>query len=118
MRPIHDDPAGKPGAAAGRKSDEEKPRMELLPMPELVEVAKALTYGAKKYAPDNWKAVPNAAQRYKGALLRHLAAMEEEAFDHECADACILHAAQVACNALFLLHFEMAAVYGGRAAQI
>jgi len=92
----------------GQKNDSDKPRMELLPMDALLEVSKILTYGAKKYAPGNWKKVPEARDRYTGALLRHLAAwMEGEEADPESKDETLLHIAQVATNALFLVHFEL-----------
>ena len=98
----------KPLAAPGRKDDQHKPRMELLPMGALTEVAKVLTYGAGKYAPGNWKKVPEAGERYTGALLRHLAAWRDgECFDKEAGGEKIRHIAQVACNALFLLWFEL-----------
>lgn len=92
----------------GAKDDAEKPRMELLPFDTLVEVARVLTYGAKKYAPNNWKKVPDAKERYTGALLRHLAAWRRgEMFDEEAQGESIRHIAQVACNALFLVWFEL-----------
>ena len=92
----------------GLKFDAGKPRMELLPMDALMEVSKVLTHGAKKYAPDNWKSVENPKDRYTGALLRHLAAWREgEKIDAESGGDHLLHIAQVACNALFLVWFEL-----------
>jgi len=92
----------------GRKDDAGKPRMGLVPFDALVEVAKVLTYGTQKYAPDNWKKVPDAAGRYTDALLRHFAAWQGgEVFDPEAGDVKIRHIAQVACNALFLIWFEL-----------
>jgi hypothetical protein len=91
--------------AKGEKYDKGKPRMELLPMNTLVEVAKVLTDGAEKYAPNNWKLVPEAKERYTGALLRHIAAwMEGEKHDKESG---LSHIAHVATNALFLVWFEL-----------
>ena len=46
--------------------------MQLLPPRALVEVAKVLTLGAKKYAPDNWKKLDDLQARYTGAALRHI----------------------------------------------
>lgn len=87
------------------KYDHGKPRMELLPLKPLYEIAKVLTYGAEKYAPNNWKKTKNAKERYIGAMLRHLTDMQEgNKFDKESG---LLHAAHVACNALFILYFEM-----------
>jgi len=92
----------------GVKYDLNKPRMELLPMNALYEVSKVLTHGAKKYAPNNWKYVENARDRYTGALLRHLALWREgRTVDEESGEDKLLHIAQVACNALFLVWFEL-----------
>jgi hypothetical protein len=97
-----------PDFSEGVKFDNNKIQMELLPLRELREVARVLTYGAKKYAPDNWKKVPNAKERYTGALLRHLTEYREgNTFDHETCPDPLRHIAQVACNALFLLYFEL-----------
>ena len=92
----------------GTKADEGKIRMELLPMRELREVAKVLTYGAKKYSADNWKSVADAKERYAGALLRHFTEYREgNAFDSEALGTGVRHIAQVVCNALFLLYMEL-----------
>lgn len=95
-------------SSQGVKYDDNKIQMELLPLRELREIARVLTYGAKKYAPDNWKKVSNAKERYTGALLRHLTEYREgNSFDHETCPDPLRHIAQVACNALFLLYFEL-----------
>ena len=39
------------------KHDENKARWDLLPMGATSEIVDVLTYGAKKYAPDNWRKV-------------------------------------------------------------
>ena len=89
----------------GIKFDYDKPRMELLPFEALYEIAKVLTYGAEKYAPNNWKKVKNGKERYVGALLRHLTEMQKgNKIDEESG---LSHAAHLACNALFILYFEM-----------
>lgn len=88
----------------GRKDDMEKARMDLLPFESLEAVARVLTYGAKKYAPDNWKLVPGASERYQAAMLRHLSAHKRgEKIDPESG---LSHLSHVACNALFLVYFE------------
>ena len=105
---AHDGMREGPDFSKGVKYDSNKVQMELLPMRELREVARVLTYGAKKYDKDNWKKVPNAKERYAGALLRHFTEYREgRAFDHETCPDPSRHIAQVACNALFLLYFEL-----------
>jgi hypothetical protein len=87
------------------KYDEGKPRMELLPLDVLEEVARVLTFGAKKYKDNTWQKLKNAGKRYKGALLRHLTAIDRgELYDPESG---LLHMSHVACNAMFLLYFAM-----------
>lgn len=92
-----------------------KVRMELLPWPELEEIARVYTAGAKKYGANRWQHLDDGYERYKGALLRHLTEVEKgNAID---LDTGCLHIAQVACNALFMLHFkleELARTEGGQ----
>jgi hypothetical protein len=93
--------------SGSRKNDRKdgKVMMELLPWPELEEIAKVYTAGANKYGPNNWQELPDGYQRYKGAMLRHLTEMEKgNDIDEE--TGC-LHAAQVAWNAMAMLHFKM-----------
>lgn len=93
----------------GKKFDSDKPRMDLLPFNAIEEVAKVLTYGLKKYGQENgWKRVENALPRYEAALLRHYAAYKQgESHDSESG---LLHLSHMACNALFILSFELDAV--------
>lgn len=56
----------------GLKYDSEKTDWSLLPMDVIEEVAEVLTFGAKKYAPDNWKRVPKWRDRYYSAAQRHI----------------------------------------------
>ncbi len=87
------------------KYDGDKARMELLPLPAMEKVAEVMTFGAAKYADNGWKSLPNAEGRYTGAMLRHLAAIERgEKVDPESG---LRHIYHVACNALFLAHFEL-----------
>ncbi len=87
------------------KCDKDKVRMDLLPFDCLTEIAKVLTYGAEKYKDNSWKTVKNGKRRYLGALLRHIDAMERgKKIDPESG---LSHAAHMACNAIFLLWFEL-----------
>mgnify|MGYP000059569289 CR=1 FL=1 len=82
-----------------------KVMMELLPWPELEEIGKVYTAGAKKYGPNRWQNLPDGYERYKGAMLRHLTEVEKgNAID---TDTGCMHAAQVAWNAIAMLHFKM-----------
>lgn len=85
------------------KFDQQKPRMDLLPMDALLEVSKVLTFGAKKYAAHNWCAgMPWG--RLLAAALRHIGAfMLGENKDPETG---LSHLAHAACCILFLLAYE------------
>jgi hypothetical protein len=88
----------------GMKADLGKRDWSLMPWSALEEVVKVLEFGAKKYAPNNWKYVVPAKYRYKNACMRHLTAyMEGKEIDNETG---LSHMAHVACNALFLLFLE------------
>ena len=82
-----------------------KVRMDLLPWPELEEIGKVYTAGAKKYGPNQWQNLEDGYQRYKGAMLRHLTELEKgNDIDEE--TGC-MHAAQIAWNAIAMLHFKL-----------
>ncbi|MEW5250590.1 dATP/dGTP diphosphohydrolase domain-containing protein [Microbulbifer sp. 2201CG32-9] len=91
-------------ALTGQKHDEGKPRWELLPWNGMEEVVQVLTYGAEKYAPDNWRQVPNYQSRYTAAALRHISAyMRGEEQDQETGRH---HLAHATCCLLFLLELD------------
>ena len=89
--------------SGGMKYDQDKLQPSLL----LNGCAKAvkgvltvLGFGAKKYAADSWKSVPNGKLRYRNALYRHLMAVEAgEVLDPESG---LPHWDHIACNAMFL----------------
>ena len=56
---------------------DEKIMMDFLPWPELEEIAKVYTAGAKKYGPNKWQHY-YGYQRYKGAMLRHRRKLRKE----------------------------------------
>ena len=87
----------------GIKHDAGKIRPSLIPVECIEEIARVLTYGAEKYAPDNWKQV--SPERYHDALWRHYIAWQKgEKVD---AESGLSHAAHFATNAIFLLWFEI-----------
>lgn len=89
---------------AGQKDDKEKNRLDLIE-PEFIEgIGKVLTFGANKYEPNNWQKVEDAEDRYYAAALRHLIAWRKgEKTDPESG---LSHLDHVACNIMFLQHFE------------
>lgn len=65
------------------KFDEDKLRAELVPQSAMDALGAVLTFGAKKYAPNNWKLCTDLIC-YEGALLRHIGAYRRgEALDPE-----------------------------------
>lgn len=88
---------------SGTKNDAEKIRLDLLPTESLEEIAKVLTFGAKKYTDYNWTKGLKWS-RLLGATLRHLFAfMRGEDKDPESG---ISHLAHAGCCILFLLYHE------------
>lgn len=91
------------GEPTGKKNDSEKIRMELLSTTALLEIAKVATFGAKKYAPDNWRG-GLAWRRVLGAAFRHLSAFNDgEDKDPETG---LSHLAHLGCCVMFLLEYE------------
>ena len=90
------------------KQDDKQPTPELLPFAALVEVSEVLAYGARKYAPGNWRK-GLLWSRLLGAALRHLFAWGAgEAKDPETGRN---HLAHAACCILFLLEYEQVGGY-------
>ena len=89
---------------AGHKDDQEKNRLDLSEPEFIGGVGKVLTFGANKYEPNNWQKVEDAEDRYYAAALRHLIAWRKgEKTDPESG---LSHLDHVACNIMFLQHFE------------
>jgi len=94
----------KPLEAKGVKYDSGKLQWTLLPFRAINEVLEVLSFGAKKYAADNWKIVPEARTRYVDAAFRHLTDWHlKEKLDGETGKS---HLAHAICCLLFLLWFE------------
>lgn len=95
----------------GRKFDGDKPDYSLMPPYAEDELAKLLTFGGKKYAPNNWQKV-KPKSRYYSAIRRHLTAYmkavlsgnKKAQYDDESG---IHHLICVACNAFFLYEHEV-----------
>ena len=87
----------------GLKYDTEKPMWNLLPLEPIEWVVKIMTYGAKKYAPNNWKKVNK--ERYEAAMWRHWIAYKKgETIDPE---SKMPHLAHSLCNVIFYFWKEM-----------
>lgn len=97
-------PEAKSSRGAGLKYDAGKLRYSLIPPVALAAIAKVLTFGAEKYAPNSWQTVENAEERYLDALMRHIEAYRDGV--HLDSESGISHLSHAACNIAFLLHFE------------
>lgn len=87
-----------------KKHDSEKPRFDLAPPLAQLEYVKVLTFGAQKYAPDNWRDVDDLA-RYVAAALRHVNAYQRgEQRDPETG---LHHLAHAMCCCAFIIEKEM-----------
>lgn len=88
----------------GTKNDEGKLEWSLIELKNLEPMLKVLMFGAKKYAPDNWKKVPDAKKRYYDAFMRHFAAYQAgEILD---AESGLPHLDHAQCCLYFLSYFE------------
>lgn len=89
--------------SSGVKHDSDKPDMSLLSPFALEEIAKVMTFGAKKYSANNWRQGFKYT-RILAAVLRHLMAYQRgEAKDPETG---LSHLAHASCGLMMLLEFE------------
>lgn len=89
-------------ATGGQKADTGKAPCELLSPDAMLGTAQVLAFGAKKYAPNNWRK-GLAWSRLIGACLRHLYAfMRGEDLDPETG---LPHIDHLACEVMFLQEF-------------
>ncbi len=92
----------------GRKFDADKPMMSLVPPDAELEIAKVLTFGAKKYDIDNWKYVKDGKRRYLDAMLRHITAYRKgETLDPESG---LHHLAHAGCCLMFILDSDVSGI--------
>jgi hypothetical protein len=90
-----------PPKNAGRKDDQAKLRLDLVPWRALESMAAVLTHGAAKYGDDNWHRVLSPNRRYFAAALRHLGAWRLGQRNDP--DTDLPHLAHAGCCVLFLL---------------
>ena len=90
----------------GKKFESEKLRYDLIQFNALKEYVKVLTFGDKKYSPNNWKKVTLFKERYIAAALRHISEkyMLGEIFDKESKCHSLAHAI---CCLMFILEIEL-----------
>ena len=87
---------------SGIKYDADKPRTDLIPALALMEVAKVMAFGAKKYGDYNWKGGLKFS-RLIAACLRHVYLyLSGESLDSETG---LSHIAHACCCLLMLLDF-------------
>ena len=104
---MQQDPNGIAQHAPGAKLDAGKEPMHLIlhAIPRtLLEVCKVGAYGAAKYSENGWLTVPQGVTRYTDAMFRHALREGMETHDEESG---LLHAAQVAWNALARLELML-----------
>ena len=84
----------------GLKFDTGKLQYSLIPPETLTALAEVLTFGARKYAPNNWQLVQDGETRYLDAAFRHLEAFRSgETHDQESG---LHHLAHLLTNVAFL----------------
>ena len=92
-----------PLQAGGVKFDSDKPRMDLLDAYAIEQLAQVLTFGASKYAAQNWRHGISKS-RLLAAAFRHLFAyLRGEDKDRESG---LSHVAHAMCCCMFLLGLE------------
>lgn len=90
-------PSGNPKDAIG----DTKPQMHLIPAPALIQAARVMELGAKKYGPYNWRGQPVRMTVYLAAAMRHiLAKLDGQDLDPESGQPHEAHA--LACMAILL----------------
>ena len=93
-----------PPPMLGRKTDVGKRRWDLFPFKAARRIVDVMTFGAKKYEPNNWRYVDGWRDRYFAALMRHLDSWwQGEKVDPETG---IYHLAHAGCCVMFLLELD------------
>lgn len=94
----------KPQPSQGMKFDNGKLQYSLIPPSATKALAEVLTFGAQKYAPNNWMLVEDGETRYLDALYRHLEAFRSgETHDPE---SLLHHLSHALTNVAFLHHLH------------
>lgn len=96
---------GSQTTSLGLKFDDGKLMYSLIPPETLHALAEVLTFGAKKYAPNNWQLVENGETRYMDALFRHLEAFRSGEIKDP--DSGLPHLSHVLANVAFLHYLSL-----------
>lgn len=83
------------------KHDQNKPDWNLIEFEFIGLMVEVMTFGAKKYAPNNWKGLQ--PERVFSALMRHINASLNEELDKESG---VDHLAHAACNLMMLWYLK------------
>lgn len=87
-----------------RKNDRGKLRFDLIDPNFEEELARILTFGARKYAPNNWQNLEDGINRHYAALQRHLNKYRQgEYYDK---DSGLPHLWHAAANIMFMCYHE------------
>lgn len=89
-----------PSIKEGTKFDTGKLQYSLIPTSATKALAEVLTYGASKYAPNNWQLVQDGEKRYLDALFRHLEAFRSGEVNDE--ESGLHHLSHALTNVVFL----------------
>lgn len=84
------------------RSNVNKLRWDLMDWKSLEEVVKVLEFGANKYAPKNWEKGLHREEILESIQRHNVELFSKEEVDE---DSQLLHAAHIACNAIFYIHF-------------
>ena len=97
-------PDSAPVAPAGLKFDDGKVPLHLLPFDSLIEIAKVLQFGAKKYAPNNWRKGFVYSRLFRAGIGHMISWWMGQDNDPETGFS---HLAHAGCCVVFLLHFTL-----------
>jgi hypothetical protein len=87
-----------------KKYDSGKPMVQLVDSQFILEVAKVMTFGAKKYGENNWKGAGGDPQRTYGSTMRHLLAWHGGEVDDP--ESGLPHLAHAATEIMFTMYYE------------
>ena len=90
------------------KFDEGKPKLTLVPLQIIIDIARVRMFGNKKYGdPENWRNVE--VERYRDAMFRHLIRYLKDPHGVD-SESGLPHLAHLACNVAFLCELEKEAI--------